>query len=87
MSWGEVPDLGLPAWSHTLPESGYRREVKVYAVPAAVSVGRYFVSVKEGSAPAEMPSSRVRETDLVVHYTLDAGGEAEVRYVHPALLG
>jgi hypothetical protein len=85
ISWGEVPSLGLPAFEDILPESGFRREVKIYKVPTELSETRYFVSVKEGAQPEEVPPSLIRETDLLVHFTIDASGQAQLIYGHPAV--
>lgn len=85
ISWGEVPSLGLPAFEDILPESGFRREVKIYKVPAEVSATRYFVSVKEGANPEEAPPSLIRDTDLLVHFSLDASGQAQLLFAHPAV--
>lgn len=85
ISWGAIPSLGLPAFEDILPESGFRREVKVYKVPAEVNETGYFVAVKEGSSPEEAPPSLIRETDLLVHFVLDASGQAQLLYAHPAV--
>lgn len=85
ISWGAVPSLGLPAFEDILPESDFRRAVKVYKVPAEVSETGYFVAVQEGASPEEAPPSLIRETDLLVHFSLDTTGSAQLLYAHPAV--
>lgn len=85
ISWGAVDALGLPAFEELLDASDFRREVKIYKVPAEVSAGRYWTSVREGAGPEPAPPSLIRETDLLVHFMLSADGEAQLIKAHPAV--
>lgn len=77
-SWGAVAALGLPAFSHTLDESAWRRSIKVYAVPVAVSETRYFVSETQANEVEEAPPSLVRATDLLAHFIVQPDGDAQI---------
>jgi hypothetical protein len=83
IKWGKIGSLGLPALEHTVQASEFRQEVKVYKVPKAVDSSRYWVSATPANAVEEAPPSRVRETDLLVRFTLSPDGEAQLSYVRP----
>jgi len=83
ISWGAIDGLGLSAFQHELGSSDWRRTVKVYAVPEAVSASRYFVSVTQANETEEVPSSLQRETEVLVHFVLAPDGEAELIKVRP----
>lgn len=82
-SWDAIPALGLPAFSHELEESEWRRTIKVYAVPEAVSASRYFVSETAANEVEEAPPSLVRETDLLAHFVVQPDGDAQLIRVRP----
>jgi len=76
IEWGAIESLGLPAFEHSLPDGSVRREIRVYRVPEVVDASRYVVTDTEAGGVEEVPYSRVRETDLLVHFTLQPDGEA-----------
>lgn len=82
-SWGVIPALGLPAFSHELEASDWRRSIKVYAVPEDVSETRYFVSETPPNEVEEVPPSLVLDTDLLAHFVVQPDGETFIVSVRP----
>ncbi|WP_439603651.1 hypothetical protein [Shinella sp.] len=82
-SWNAIPALGLPAFSHELSDSDWRRSVKVYAVPEDVSETRYFVSATAPNEVDEVPPSLVSETVLLAHFTVLPDGETQLLFARP----
>lgn len=83
IQWGVLESLGLPALEHTLDPSDYRREIRVYQVPETVDPARYFVSEARAGGAESVPPSRIRETDLLLHFTLQSDGAATLVYARP----
>ncbi len=78
-----IAGLGLGEFNHTLENSATSRRVKVFKVPEAVSVDRYFVSATEYGAVEVVPPSRVKNTVLLVDFDLDPDNRVTKRYIHP----
>lgn len=85
ISLPEIPNLNLNAMDVNLPVSALRREVKIYKVPASVSVDNYFISITEAGGAEEVPPSRAKDTTLLVQYTLSTDGDASVKFIHKEL--
>jgi hypothetical protein len=82
ISIAEIPGLGLGAMDADLGVSELRRDVKIYKVPTAVSEDRYYISVTDAGGIEQAPASRAKNTMLLAHYNLDAGGKATVYFIH-----
>lgn len=83
IKWDAIESLDLPAFERTLDPSDYRREIKVYQVPEDVDPVRYFVSEARAGGAESVPPSRIRETDLLLHFTLQSDGAATLVYARP----
>ena len=85
LSWPALPDLKLGAFKQVLESGPRHQEIKVYKVPTATAKTGYFVAVKDGTGPEEVPPSAVKDTTLLAHYTLSPWGGLQKMFVHEAI--
>lgn len=69
----------------TLPESDQPRKVKIYLVPEAVSLDRYFISITMPGATETIPPCRGKDTLLLAEYHLSEDGESTVTHINEEL--
>lgn len=82
----ELPGIrGANTLKHTLPDSDNNRQVKIYLVPESVSPDKYYISITPIGGREDVPPSRLRETLLLVDYTLSGDKTENINYVHKEL--